>query len=280
MGVSLGLEKRSKFHPVGQVGSLLLSVVGSIVVVVVDYLGGGHGLKSEDVTKNIESTSSWVNDHLQFIQGNVVFIGLVAAYSATALLQRRLNNYPPIHLTGWMFGIAFAALWGLLLLESILGTRIIGCNLGQALFQIYIALTTSPTFRYGLLYSSFLVGGACFSVASYASFHLESSVITLFAAAQPPITAVLELIWEGKALGIVKVAGMGCVGSGMCIFTYIKSLEREENTEKKSLQNYLHPMKAPPSENGPVRGHYRNGEKALTKDHSPNLINRKVHVDV
>lgn len=233
----MGLEKKSKIHPFGQVGALLLAVVGSIVVVVVDYSSGGHGLKREETAR--ESSTGWIASHLQFIQGNIVFIGLVAAYSATALLQRRLANHPPIHLTGWMFGIGFLGCFSLLLLESILesagmGGRIVGCNLGQALLQIYTALTTSPTFRYGILYSSVFVGGACFSIASYASSHLESSVITLFAAAQPPITAVLEWVWEGKELGWKKIAGMACVGTGMCFFTYIKNLEKDQASKSKS----------------------------------------------
>ena len=98
-------------------------------------------------------------------------------------------------------------------------------------------MTTSPTFRYGILYSAFFVGGACFSIASYASSHLESSVITLFAATQPPITAVLEWIWEGKELGWKKIGGMACVGLGMHLFTHIKKLEKEEKIEQDKHNN-------------------------------------------
>lgn len=284
--VGLGLEERSKFHPVGQIGSLLLCVVGSIVVVVVDYSAGGHGIKSEGMAKDVESDLNWVNEHIRFIEGNIIFVGLVAAYSATALLQRRLNNYPPIHLTGWMFGIAFVGCFLLLLAESILGSRIVGCSLGQALLQIYMALRTSPTFRYGLLYSAVFVGGVCFSIGSYASSHLESSVITLFAAAQPPITAVLELIWEGKSLGWKKTAGMGCVGAGMCMFTYIKSLEKGDKLvgdcqqDKKVLQNYVHSMKSQSTETDQVLVDFSNGKGSLNKERSANLTNRKVQAEV
>ena len=186
-----------------------------------------------------------------------------------------------------MFGIGFLGCFTLLLLESllerILGIRILGCNLGQALLQISTALTTSPTFRYGVLYSAFFVGGACFSIASYASSHLESSVITLFAAAQPPITAVLEWVWEGKGLGWKKVAGMGCVGTGMCLFTYIKSLEKEEKycqPKKKFQQTYAHSTKAQPYENGEVLRVHSNREGSLNKGRSPSLTNRKAHCDV
>jgi len=284
--VTLGVEKKSKSHPFGQVGSLLLAVGGSIVVLLVDYLGGGHGIKGDDAAKDVKSSNGDAKDHLQFVQGNMVLMGVVAAYSATALLQKRLNHYPPIQLTGWMFGIGFLGCLTLLLLDSILGSRITGCTLGQALFQLYIALTTSPTFRYGLLYSAFFVGGVCFSIASYASSHLESSVITLFAATQPPITAVLEWIWEGKGLGWKKLGGMGCVGIGMWYFTYIKRLEKEERIDcnrhqkEKCLQNHEHLKKPQSYENGNVQVTYSNGDGTTNRNRSPNLINRKAHADV
>jgi len=246
--VTLGLERRSTKHPIGQIGSLLLTVGGSIVVLLVDYMGGGHGMHPHHIIKAVvpSDINSAAEAHVQFIRGNMVLAGIVAAYSATALLQKRLNHYPPLQLTGWMFGIANIGCFTLLLVDSILGGVLTGCSLGQALIQLYAALTTSPTFRYGLLYSAFFVGGACFSIASYASSHLESSVITLFAAAQPPITAVLEWIWEGKGLGWKKVFGMVCVGLGMHFFTYIKKIEKIEKKhyqprrrhEKKSQSAY------------------------------------------
>ena len=172
-------------------------------------------------------------DHMQFIQGNIVLSGIVAAYSATALLQKQLNHYPPITLTGWMFGIGCSVCFVSLFLDSILfGGTLTGCTLGQALSQLHLALKTSPTFRYGLFYSAYFVGGACFAIASYASSHLESSVITLFAACQPPMTAVLEWIWEGKGFGWKKVLGMCCVCCGMCGFTYIKRIESHHKPHK------------------------------------------------
>lgn len=60
---------------------------------------------------------------------------------------------------------------------------------GEAVSQVYVALTTCPIFRLCVLYSALFVHGACFTIGSYASSHLDSSVITLFAATQPPITA-------------------------------------------------------------------------------------------
>ena len=248
--ITLGLEKRSKTHPFGQVGSLLLTVGGSIVVLLVDYLGGGHGMpkRAGDDVIEINSASS---SHIQFIRGNMVLSGLVASYSATALLQKRLNHYRPIQLTSWMFGIGFIGCFMVLLLDSVLGGILTGCTLEKALVQLYAAVTTSPTFRYGILYSAFFVGGACFSIASYASSHLESSVITLFAATQPPITAVLEWIWEGKGLGWKKIGGMACVGLGMHLFTHIKKLEKEEKIEQDKHNNHhsnhqsMHVKKSP-----------------------------------
>jgi len=283
--VTLGLEKRSTLHPFGQVGSLLLTVGGSIVVLLVDYLGGGHGMKGSDNGAKEINSNSEVDAHLQFIRGNMVLIGVVVAYSATALLQKRLNHYPPIQLTAWMFGIGHLGCLALLLLDSILGSRITGCSLGQALLQLHLAVTTSPTFRYGLLYSALLVGGACFSIGSYASSHLESSVITLFAATQPPITAVLEWIWEGKGLGWKKIGGMACVGLGMWLFTYIKRIENERidgnHHHQKKHKNYSHSKEAQSNGHSIVHVSYSNGDDSSTIKHgSPNLTNRKATADV
>mmetsp|Transcript_42601 Transcript_42601/g.89401 ORF Transcript_42601/g.89401 Transcript_42601/m.89401 type:complete len:539 (-) Transcript_42601:100-1716(-) len=284
--VSLGLEKKSKSHPFGQVGSLLLAVGGSIVVLLVDYLGGGHGIEANDDAKGGKSGNGAVDSHVQFIQGNMVLMGVVAAYSATALLQKSLSRYPPIQLTGWMFGIGHLGCLALLLLDSVLGSRITGCTLGQAIAQIYIALTTSPTFRFGLVYSAFFVGGICFSSASYASAHLESSVVTLFAATQPPITAVLEWIWEGKGLGWKKLLGMACVGIGMWLFTKIKRLEKDEkindgdhNQKNKRIQSNSHTKLPQLYENGDIVIR-SNGNRTPNRDRSPNLTNRKTHADV
>ena len=219
--VLLKLEKQSKQYPLAQVGSLLMAVGGSLIVLMADFI---HGNDHKSAAGNDGGM-----DHIQFIQGNMVLSGVVAAYSATALLQKQLTHYPPITLTGWMFSIGFLGCFGSLLLDSILlGGTLTGCTLGEALSQLYLALTTSPTFRYGLLYSAYFVGGACFAIASYASSHLESSVITLFAACQPPMTAVLEWIWEGKGFGWKKVVGMLLVCCGMCCFTYIKRLESQK----------------------------------------------------
>jgi drug/metabolite transporter (DMT)-like permease len=216
--VVLKLEKRSEHYPMAQIGSLLLAVGGSLIVLMADFIHGNDH-------KNVAERDAGMN-HVQFIQGNIVLSGVVAAYSATALLQKQLTHYPPITLTSWMFGIGFLGCFGLLLLDSVLlGGTLTGCTLGQAVSQLHLALTTSPTFQYGLLYSALFVGGACFAIASYASAHLESSVITLFAACQPPMTAFLEWIWEGKGFGWKKVFGMCCVCCGMCGFTYIKRLE-------------------------------------------------------
>ena len=223
--VLLKLEKRSEQYPLAQVGSLLLAVGGSLIVLMADFIHGN------DHKNGAEKDAGM--DHMQFIQGNMVLSGVVAAYSATALLQKQLTHYPPITLTGWMFGIGCMGCFGSLLLDSILlGGTLTGSTLGQALSQLHLALSTSPTFRYGLLYSAYFVGGACFAIASYASSHLESSVITLFAACQPPMTAVLEWIWEGKGFGWKKVLGMCCVCCGMCGFTYIKRIESHHKHHK------------------------------------------------
>jgi len=44
--LALGIEKRSKIHPYRQLGSLLLSVCGIVVVLLVDYLNSGTGSDS------------------------------------------------------------------------------------------------------------------------------------------------------------------------------------------------------------------------------------------
>mmetsp|Transcript_18762 Transcript_18762/g.39326 ORF Transcript_18762/g.39326 Transcript_18762/m.39326 type:complete len:221 (+) Transcript_18762:1-663(+) len=220
-------------------------------------------------------------------------MGVVAAYSSTTLLQKRLNHYPPLQLTGWMFGIGFTGCFTLLLLGSIPGSRITGCTLGEALGQLYTALTTSRTFRYGILYSAIFVSGVTMSINSYASSHLESSVITLFSATQPPITAVLEWVWEGKGLGWKKLCGMGCVGIGMWCFTYIKRVEKEEildgnhhqkKKEEELCKNHTNLNKAQDCENGiNIQVGYSNGEgppKSSGRKQSPNLTNRKAQTDV
>ncbi len=225
VAVLLKLEKRSRDYPLSQVGSLLLTVGGSLIVLMADFI---HGNDHKPVTEKDAGMN-----HMQFVQGNMVLSGVVASYSATSLLQKQLTHYPPITLTGYMFAIGFIGCFVSLSLDSILlGGSLTGCTLGQAFYQLHLALTTSPTFQYGLLYSAYFVGGACFSIGSYASSHLESSVITLFAACQPPMTAVLEWIWEGKGFGWKKVLGMCCVCCGMCGFTYIKRLESHHKHDK------------------------------------------------
>jgi drug/metabolite transporter (DMT)-like permease len=236
--VGIGAEKMSRKRPFGQVLSLLLTVGGSIVVLLVDFLGAHNSIKDEDGT-TIGHASHW-----QFIRGNLVLMGITGAYAAMSLLQKQLTHYPPITLTGWMFATSFLCCCFLLLMDSGLqnlrGATITGCTMRQAISQLTIALSTSPTFRYGVVYASFFVGGACFSIMSYASSHLDASIITLFAAIQPPITAVLEWIWEGKELGVKKIFGMICVGIGMLCFTYIKKDESRHHRHKKSGQCKRH----------------------------------------
>jgi drug/metabolite transporter (DMT)-like permease len=236
--VSLGAERMSRKRPMGQVLSLLLTVGGSIIVLLVDFLGAHNSIKDEDGA-TIGHASHW-----EFIRGNIVLMGIAGAYSATSLLQKRLTHYPPITLTSWMFASGFVNCCCLLLVDSALyslrGTSITGCSLGQAISQLSIALSTSPTFRYGVVYAAFFVGGACFTIMSYASSHLDASIITLFAAIQPPITAVLEWIWEGKELGFKKILGMICVGIGMMSFTHIKKLEGHHHRHRWPSQNGHH----------------------------------------
>lgn len=236
--VSLGAERMSRKRPMGQVLSLLLTVGGSIIVLLVDFLGAHNSIKDEDGA-TIGHASHW-----EFIRGNIVLMGIAGAYSATSLLQKRLTHYPPITLTSWMFASGFVNCCCLLLVDSALyslrGTSITGCSLGQAISQLSIALSTSPTFRYGVVYAAFFVGGACFTIMSYASSHLDASIITLFAAIQPPITAVLEWIWEGKELGFKKILGMICVGIGMMSFTHIKKLDGHHHRHRRPSQNGHH----------------------------------------
>ncbi|KAL7467919.1 hypothetical protein ACHAXS_008153 [Conticribra weissflogii] len=267
--VSFGVEKRSHMYPRMQIASLILAVGGSLIVLLIDYTGGGGNPESgggnPSINHNNGKSQHWEGRTThEFLQGNMVLMGVVAAYSAMALLQKRLNHYPPMTLTGWMFGFGFVGCISSVLLDSLLvniGINITGCTLHQCIRQIYRALTTSPTFRYGLLYACFFVGGICFSIASYAASHLESSVITLFAACQPPMTAVLEWIWEGKGLGWKKIFGMLCVGMGMWCFTYIKQVEKERKD--------LHPTKRHSDQTGRNKyctgvGNNRKGSQSLT----------------
>ncbi|KAL7520200.1 hypothetical protein ACHAWX_004942 [Stephanocyclus meneghinianus] len=224
--VGLGLEKTNRRILLPQVFSLLLTVGGSFIALLIDFKGA-HDAPVDDMSGSSSSrgkASCW-----KFMQGNILLVGVVAAYSAMALLQKQLNHYPPITLTGWMFASGFVGCCCLLVVDYVLqdikGVSITGCTIQQAIIQISIAFRSSPTFRYGFMYACFFVSGTCFSISSYASSHLESSVITLFAACQPPITAVLEWIWEGKELGGKKIFGMLCVCAGMVCFTRIKKTE-------------------------------------------------------
>ena len=106
-------------------------------------------------------------------------------------------------------------------------------------------------------------------------------MITLFAAIQPPITAVLEWIWEGKGLGWKKLCGMACTGIGMWMFTYIKRVEKESielggnHHQKKQRPR----KKAQSYENG--HAGCSTGEGFPKNNHgSPHLTNRKLHADV
>eukprot|EP00956_Cyclotella_meneghiniana_P003102 scaffold3795_cov33-Cyclotella_meneghiniana.AAC.1 len=222
--VTLGVEKLSRKRPVGQVCSLLLTVGGSIVVLLIDFFGA-HNKVTDHETGEIIGHAN----HLEFIRGNIVLMAIIGAYSSMSLLQKQLTHYPPITLTGWMMANGFLGCCCLLLIDSVLdtlrGSTITGCNFGQAISQFTTAWVSSPTFRYGMVYASLFVGGACFSIMSYASSHLDASIITLFAAIQPPITAVMEWIWEGKELGWKKIIAMIFVGIGMFGFTYIKKAE-------------------------------------------------------
>jgi drug/metabolite transporter (DMT)-like permease len=222
--VAVGFEKLSESHPISQIGSLLLTVIGSIVVLLVDYSGIGRTMIGDGDRTKVNGSNT-VIDHTQFIRGNIILMGVVAAFSTMTLLQKSLSHHPSIHLTAWMFGIGFLGCFAVLLLDGLMGNMTTGCSLSQAVFQLYVALTTSPTFRFGVLYSALFVGGACFTIGSYASSHLESSVITLFAATQPPVTAVLEWAWEGNGFGWMKICGMACVCFGIYSFTWIKRVE-------------------------------------------------------
>ena len=219
--VVFGFEKMSETHPIFQVGSLLLTVIGSILVLLADYLGIGREIGSESGIVLVKG-STILSGHTQFICGNIILMGVVAAFSAMTLLQKSLSHHPAIHLTAWMFGTGFMGCFALLLLDSVMANMITGCSLDRAVLQVYVAFTTSSLFRFGVLYSSVFVGGACFTIGSYASSHLESSVITLFAATQPPVTAVLEWVFVGNEFGWVKLGGMACVCLGIYSFTWIK----------------------------------------------------------
>ena len=233
--VGLGAEKMSRTRPFGQVISLLLTVGGSIIVLLVDFLGAHNSIKDED-GEVVGHASHW-----QFIRGNILLMGITGTYAAMSLLQKQLTHFPPITLTGWMFASGFLGCCTLLLLDSALygmrGATLTGCTMELAITQLSVALSTSPTFRFGMIYAALFVGSACFSIMNYASSHLDASIITLFAAIQPPITAVLEFIWEGKELGFKKIIGMVCVGIGMCSFTHIKKSDARPRRQKRSIQN-------------------------------------------
>ena len=202
--VAFGIESLSDVYPFVQVGSLLLTVFGSIVVLLVDYSGVGWMVVGDE---DVVVFGSSISGHTQFLRGNIILMGVVTATSSLTLLQKSLSHYPSIHLTAWMFGIGFLGCLALLLLDGMMGGTITGCSLRQAVLQLHVALTTSSTFQFGVIYSALFVNGACFTIGSYASSHLDSSVITLFAATQPPVTAVLEWFWEGRELGWMKLAG-------------------------------------------------------------------------
>ena len=102
--VAFGVESLSDVYPFAQVGSLLLTVIGSIVVLLVDYSGVGRMVGGDG---DVVGYGSSFNGHTQFLRGNIILMGVVTAFSAVTLFQKSLSHYPSIHLTAWMFGIGF-----------------------------------------------------------------------------------------------------------------------------------------------------------------------------
>lgn len=180
--------------------------------VLVDYLGIGEIVGDSGIV--LIKSSTILSDLTQFIRGNIILMGVVAAFSAMTLLQKSLSHHPAIHLTAWMFGIGFVGCFSLLLLDSVMGNMITCCSLDRVVLQVYVSFTTSPLFRFGVVYSSVFVGGAYFTIGS------------LFAATQPPVTALLEWAFVGNEneFGCVKLGGMACVCLGIYSFAWIKKV--------------------------------------------------------
>lgn len=112
--VTLGVETLSRKRPIGQICSLLLTVGGSVVVLLIDFFGA-HNKVTDDAGEIIGHANHW-----EFIRGNIVLMGIIGAYSAMSLLQKQLTHYPPITLTGWMTVLGFVGCCCLLLMDSML----------------------------------------------------------------------------------------------------------------------------------------------------------------
>jgi len=233
----LGIERLSA-KPLQQISSLLLTVMGSLLVLVGDF----HHHKAAHM-----ELETWHDGRAhEFLLGNALLFAMILSYAAMAMIQKDLSEYfLPLTLTSWIFGVGAVAN---VLLVVFVGKYLPGgaVTLMGVYEETRHAMATSTTFIMGLLYAVFCLTALCNSVLSYASKYLDSSLVVLFCALQPPITVVMEYFAFNKAIGAKKIIGMIAVGIGMVYFTSYKkegsvthsrgsspSYQQQLSTEKK-----------------------------------------------
>mmetsp|Transcript_24499 Transcript_24499/g.35857 ORF Transcript_24499/g.35857 Transcript_24499/m.35857 type:complete len:434 (+) Transcript_24499:64-1365(+) len=249
--LALGIEQLNKHNLFVQVISLATTVLGSMLVLLGDF----HHHKTSHQELDMWDKGKFY----EFINGNIMLAAMVGSYSVMCLAQRSMasggnsaspptspssrrtsptspsgpssgtankitDDYPPLTLTSWFFGVGAVCN---IVLVAIFGSSIPG---GVTLYQVYDEISQamfyedhSGFFCLGLLYAVCLMSAFINVSVSYSSKYLESSVVTLFSAGQPPITVLLEHFLFGKAITDFKIMGMFMVAFGMFFFTSSKN---------------------------------------------------------
>lgn len=204
LAILRGTEKL--YNPLWRIATLILTCSGLCLVLFGDYhhrLGGGgdHNIDSSEMTAN-----------RRFLLGNIVILFQDFCHAFMAIVQRELRRFPPLTLTSWLFGIGVVA--NLIVIVVTPGTSV-----SSVISKTMRALLESHQFIVGLAFAVVVMSAFTYSILSYASRHLESSVVTLFAAAQPPITVALESFFFGTPICVSKRVGISMVCCGMYFFT-------------------------------------------------------------
>ena len=214
-----GTEKL--YNPVWRIATLILTCSGSCLVLFSDY----HHRLEEGGSHNSDSTELAANK--RFLLGNLVILFQDFCHALMAIVQRELRQFPPLTLTSWLFGIGVVA-------NLIVVVVTPDTSVSSVITKATRALLESHQFLVGLAFAVVVMSAFTYSILSYASRHLESSVVTLFAAAQPPITVALESFFFGTPICASKRVGIFMVCCGMYFFTNLSTKSTMEHQPLKA----------------------------------------------
>jgi len=228
------LMGREKLHnPTRRIASLFLTCSGWFLVLFGDY---HHRLGEGGVTNTYAGMSgASALATRRFMIGNLVILVQDCCHALMAIMQRELKEYPPLTLTSWLFGIGVVA--NLIIIMLTPGTA----SISGVIFKTIKALSESHQFMVGLAFAVVVMSAFTYSVLSYASRHLESSVVTLFAAAQPPITVAMEFFFFKTPIGTSKIVGAIMVCCGMFYFTKLSTTAtaHQRKVEKRKTSSLV-----------------------------------------